>query len=89
MSPSGTYTRAEGPCEPGVMVRLAPLGGYKLLGPAVAELADPSWIEDIVGADARRLSEQVQPPGPGKSAASCSTTSFSTAPPADHNPHPR
>jgi AraC-like DNA-binding protein len=61
MGPSGTYTRVEGPCEPGVMVRLAPLGAYRLLGPAVSEIGGTIvGLEDIVGADARRLGEQVQ-----------------------------
>jgi AraC-like DNA-binding protein len=59
--PSGTYTRAEGPCTPGIMARLAPLGAYKLLGPAVSEIGGTIvGLEDIVGADARRLSERVQ-----------------------------
>jgi AraC-like DNA-binding protein len=61
MGPSGTYTRAERPCEPAVMARLAPLGAYKLLGPAVSETGGTIVaLEDIVGADARRLSERVQ-----------------------------
>ena len=59
--PSGTYTRAEGPCEPGVMVRLAPLGAYKLLGPAVSEIGGSIVdLEDIAGEAARRLKERVQ-----------------------------
>jgi AraC-like DNA-binding protein len=59
--PSGTYTCVEGPCEPAILVRLAPLGAYKLLGPAVSEIGGSIvGLEDIVGADARRLSEQVQ-----------------------------
>jgi AraC-like DNA-binding protein len=59
--PNGTYTRAEGPCPPSVLVRLAPLGAYKLLGPAVSEIGGSIvGLDDIVGADARRLSEQVQ-----------------------------
>jgi AraC-like DNA-binding protein len=61
MGPSGTYTRAEGPCEPAVMVRLAPLGAYKLLGPVVSEIGGSIvGLDDIAGTDARRLSEQVQ-----------------------------
>jgi AraC-like DNA-binding protein len=62
MGPSGTYTRAEGPCEtPAVMVRLAPLGAYKLLGPAVSEIGGSIvGLDAIAGADARRLSERVQ-----------------------------
>jgi AraC-like DNA-binding protein len=61
MGPSGTYTRVEGPCEPGLMVSLAPLGAYKLLGPAVSEIGGTMvCLEDIAGADARRLREQVQ-----------------------------
>jgi AraC-like DNA-binding protein len=59
--PSGTYTRAEGPCAPAVLVCLAPLGAYKVLGPAVSEIGGAIvGLEDIVGADARRLSEQIQ-----------------------------
>ena len=59
--PSGSYTRAEGPCAPSVLVQMAPLGAYKLLGPAVSEIGGTMvGLEDIVGVDARRLSEQVQ-----------------------------
>jgi AraC-like DNA-binding protein len=59
--PSGTYTRVEGPCTPGIGAQMAPLGAYKLLGPAVAEIGGTIVdLEDIVGADARRLTEQVQ-----------------------------
>jgi AraC-like DNA-binding protein len=59
--PSGTYTRAEGPCTGGIMAPLAPLGAYKLLGPAVSEIGGTiADLEDVVGADARRLSERVQ-----------------------------
>jgi hypothetical protein len=87
---SVTYTRAEGPCEPGLGARLAPLGAYKLLGPAVSEIGVSIVdLEDSAGAAARRLSERVQSAPTWESAASCSTTSFSTAPPADHNPHER
>jgi AraC-like DNA-binding protein len=61
IGPSGTYTRVEGPCEPGIMASLTPLGAYKLLGPAVSEIAGTLVrLEDIAGADARRLREQVQ-----------------------------
>jgi AraC-like DNA-binding protein len=61
MGPSGTYTYAEGPCEAGLMVPLAPLGAYRLLGPAIAEIGGTMvGLEDVVGAAARRLSEQVQ-----------------------------
>ncbi|MGH9212876.1 MAG: helix-turn-helix domain-containing protein [Acidimicrobiales bacterium] len=61
MGPSGTYTRVEGTCEPGILVHLAPLGAYKLLGPAVSEIGGTMvGLEDIVGADARRLGERVQ-----------------------------
>jgi AraC-like DNA-binding protein len=62
MGPSATYTPVEGPCEiPAVLVRLAPLGAYKLLGPAVSEIGGAIvGLEDIVGPDARRLSERVQ-----------------------------
>jgi AraC-like DNA-binding protein len=59
--PSGTYTSGEGPCAPAIIVRLPPLSAYKLLGPAVAEIGGTiADLEDVVGADARRLSEQVQ-----------------------------
>jgi len=61
MGPSGAYTRVEGPCEPGIMVSLAPLGAYKLLGPAISEIGGTMvGLEDIAGADARRLRERVQ-----------------------------
>jgi AraC-like DNA-binding protein len=61
MGPSGTYTPVEGPCQPGIMASLAPLGAYKLLGPAVSEIGGTMVaLEDIAGADARRLREQVQ-----------------------------
>jgi AraC-like DNA-binding protein len=61
MGPSGSYTRAEGPCGPAVTVRLTPLGAYTLLGPAVSELGGSIvGLEDVVGAGARRLSERVQ-----------------------------
>ena len=59
--PSGTYTSAEGPCAPAIVVQMAPLGAYTLLGPAVAELGgEIVSLDDIVGADARRVSEQVR-----------------------------
>jgi AraC-like DNA-binding protein len=60
--PSTTYTRVEGPWAPATVARLAPLGAYKLLGPALSEISGTYLValEDIVGADARRLSEQVQ-----------------------------
>ena len=61
MGPSGAYTRVEGPCEPGVMVRLAPLGAYRLLGPGLSETSGSMvGLDDLVGADARRLSERVR-----------------------------
>jgi AraC-like DNA-binding protein len=61
MGPSGTYTRVEGPCAPGIMVSLAPLGAYKLMGPAVSETGGTMvGLEDVVGADAHRLREQIQ-----------------------------
>jgi hypothetical protein len=42
-------------------VRLAPLGAYKLLGPALSEIGGSLvGLEDIVGAEARRLRERVQ-----------------------------
>jgi AraC-like DNA-binding protein len=59
--PNDTYTRVEGPCAPFITVFLAPLGAYKLLGPAVSEIGGSFvWLEDIVGANARRLREQIQ-----------------------------
>jgi hypothetical protein len=61
MGPSGTYTQVDGPCEPGVMAQLAPLGAYKLLGPVASKIGGSMvGLEDIVGADACRLTEQVQ-----------------------------
>jgi hypothetical protein len=39
------------------MASLAPLGAYKLLGPAVSEIGGTIvGLEDIAGAEARRLS---------------------------------
>ena len=59
--PSDTYTTPEGPCAPSIVVQMAPLGAYKLLGPAVSEIGGTIVsLDDIVGDDARRLSEQVQ-----------------------------
>jgi AraC-like DNA-binding protein len=59
--PSDTCIRAEGGCAPGIVAQMAPLGAYKLLGPVVSEIGGTMVsLEDIVGADARRLSEQVQ-----------------------------
>jgi AraC-like DNA-binding protein len=60
--PSTTYTRIQGPWAPAIATRLAPLGAYRLLGPAVSEIGGSLFValEDIVGAEARRLSEQVQ-----------------------------
>jgi AraC-like DNA-binding protein len=59
--PNDTYTRVEAPCAPFITVYLAPLGAYKLLGPAVSEIGGSFvWLEDIVGANARRLSERAQ-----------------------------
>jgi AraC-like DNA-binding protein len=61
MGPSGTYTRVEGPCASAILVRLAPLGAYRLLGPAVSEIGGSIvGLEDVVGADARRLVEQIR-----------------------------
>ena len=59
--PSTTYTRIQGPWAPAIAVHLAPLGAYRLLGPALSELGGSFLVavEDIVGAAARRLSEQV------------------------------
>jgi AraC-like DNA-binding protein len=62
--PSDTYTHTDGPCAPSIVVQMAPLGAYKLLGAAVSEIGGTIVaLEDIVGADARRLSEQVQSAG--------------------------
>jgi AraC-like DNA-binding protein len=61
IGPSGAYTRAEGPCAAAIMVQLAPHGAYKLLGPVVSEIGGAVvGLEDIAGADARRLTERVQ-----------------------------
>jgi AraC-like DNA-binding protein len=59
--PSTTYTRIEGPWAPAIAARLAPLGAYRLLGPVLSEISGSRLValEDIVGAEARRLSEQV------------------------------
>jgi AraC-like DNA-binding protein len=57
---SGTYTRIAAPCASLIRVNLAPLGAYRLLGPTVSEIGGLLvGLEDIVGAKARRLSEQV------------------------------
>jgi AraC-like DNA-binding protein len=59
--PSSIYTLAEGPYAPAIMASLAPLGAYKLLGPAISEIGGTIvGLEGIAGADARRLSEQIQ-----------------------------
>jgi AraC-like DNA-binding protein len=59
--PNGTYTRVEAPCAPFISAHLAPLGAYRLLGPALSEIDGPFvGLEDIVGAEARRLSERAQ-----------------------------
>jgi AraC-like DNA-binding protein len=60
--PSTIYARIQGPWAPAIVARLAPLGAYKLLGPALSEIGGSLYValEDIVGAEARRLSEQVQ-----------------------------
>ena len=60
--PSTTSTRIPGPWAPAIAARLAPLGAYKLLGPALSEISGSCLValEDVVGAAARRLSEQVQ-----------------------------
>jgi AraC-like DNA-binding protein len=61
ISPSGAYTRIRGPWTPAIAVFLSPLGAYRLFGPAVCETGGSIiGVEDIVGADARRLSEQVR-----------------------------
>jgi AraC-like DNA-binding protein len=58
---SGTYTRIEGPWTPAIAVHLAPLGAYKLLGPAASEVDGPLvGLEHVIGADTRRLSDQVR-----------------------------
>jgi AraC-like DNA-binding protein len=59
--PNGTYTRVEAPCAPFITAHLAPLGAYRLLGPAVSEIRGPFVaLDDLVGANARRLSERAQ-----------------------------
>jgi AraC-like DNA-binding protein len=59
--PSGTYTRVEGPCASAITACLAPLGAFKLLGPAVSEIGGSIvGLDDIVGADAHPLSERVR-----------------------------
>jgi AraC-like DNA-binding protein len=61
-APRTAYTRIQGPWSPAIAARLAPLGAYKLLGPALSEIAGSTYValEAIVGAQATRLSEQVQ-----------------------------
>jgi AraC-like DNA-binding protein len=60
--PSGSYIRVEGVCAPAyIEMRLAPLGAYTLLGPAVADVNGTIvGLEDLVGGDARRLGERIQ-----------------------------
>jgi AraC-like DNA-binding protein len=60
--PSTIYNRVQGPWAPAIVARLAPLGAYNLLGPALSEIGGSLYVavEDIVGAEARRLSEQVR-----------------------------
>ena len=60
--PSGSYTRVEGACAPAyIEMRLAPLGAYTLLGPAVAEVSGTIvGLDDLLGSDARRLAERIQ-----------------------------
>jgi AraC-like DNA-binding protein len=57
----GTYTLIQGPWTPAISVYLDPLGAYRLFGPAMSEMGGSMvGVEDIVGADARRLSDQVR-----------------------------
>ena len=60
--PSGSYTRVEGACAPAyIEMRLAPLGAYTLLGPAVADVNGTIvGLEDLVGGEARRLGDRIQ-----------------------------
>jgi AraC-like DNA-binding protein len=58
---NGTYNCIRGPWTPAIVVHLHPLGAYKLLGPAISEIDAPLvGLEHIVGADTRRLSDQVR-----------------------------
>ncbi|MEQ7127649.1 AraC family transcriptional regulator [Actinopolymorpha sp. B11F2] len=61
-APRTSHTRIHGPWAPAIVARLAPLGAYKLLGPALSEIGGSLHValEDVVGAEARRLGEQVQ-----------------------------
>jgi AraC-like DNA-binding protein len=60
--PNGSHTVVKGDCPPGyIETCLAPLGGYALFGPAVADIGESIvGLDDLLGADARRLAEQVQ-----------------------------
>jgi AraC-like DNA-binding protein len=60
--PTTSYTRVQGPWAAAIAVHLAPLGAYRLLGPALSEIGGSMLVavDDIVGAAARRLGEQVQ-----------------------------
>ena len=58
----GSSTVVQGAGAPAyIETCLAPLGAYTLLGPAVADVAESIvGLEDLVGAEARRLVERVQ-----------------------------
>ncbi len=60
--PSGSFTRVLGRCAPAyIEMRIAPLGAYTVLGPAVAEVGGTIvGLDDFLGGDARRLSERIQ-----------------------------
>ncbi len=60
--PNGSHTIVDGEC-PSTYIELCldPLGAYTLFGPAVADIGESIvGLEDLVGADARRLAERIQ-----------------------------
>jgi AraC-like DNA-binding protein len=62
LGPSGSFTRVSGRCAPAyIEMRLAPIGAYTVLGPAVAEVGGTiAGLDDLLGADARRLGERIR-----------------------------
>ena len=85
--PNGCHTVVDSACPPAyIETCLAPLGAYRVLGPAVAEMS-----ESIVGLeDSSAPTQHGSPSGSsprrrGCSAHGCSTPSCSTAAPADRS----
>ena len=60
--PNGSHTVVDTACPPAyIEMCLAPLGAYTLFGPVVAEVGESIvGLDDLVGADARRLGERIQ-----------------------------